>query len=138
MLKKSEDFQLALLLYRNTPPAGHTYSPAQRMLCRRTRSTFPTSDNLLNPCPCMSLSQRSMRANHVAILAWRGHPTRVCPQHQGPWLTTRAWPRLKTRVCLHHQGPRPTLGRKTTLHHLPPPRRLYWHRRHKGGMLVHA
>ena len=51
MLKKSEDFQLALLLYRNTPPAGHTYSPAQRMFCRRTRSTLPTTDNLLNPQP---------------------------------------------------------------------------------------
>ena len=51
MLKKSEDFQLALLLYRNMPPAGHTYSPAQRMLCRRTRSTLPTTDNLLNPQP---------------------------------------------------------------------------------------
>ena len=36
MLKKSEDFQLALLLYRNTPPGGHTYFPSQRMLCRRT------------------------------------------------------------------------------------------------------
>ena len=51
MLKKSEDFQLALLLYRNTPPTGHTYSPAQRMFCRRTRSTLPTTDNLLNPQP---------------------------------------------------------------------------------------
>ena len=51
MLKKSEDFQLALLLYRNMPPAGHTYSPAQRMLCHRTRSTLPTTDNLLNTQP---------------------------------------------------------------------------------------
>ena len=26
MLKKSDDFQIALLNYRNTPPKGHTYS----------------------------------------------------------------------------------------------------------------
>ena len=72
MLKKSEDFQLALLLYRNTPPAGHTYSPAQRMLCRRTRSTLPTSDNLLNPQPIdpkvvqedISAKRRASRAQY--------------------------------------------------------------------------
>lgn len=28
MLKKSSDFHIALLNYRNTPPKGHTYSPA--------------------------------------------------------------------------------------------------------------
>ena len=42
MLKKSDDLQTALLNYRNTPPKGHTYSPAQRMMSRRTRTTLPT------------------------------------------------------------------------------------------------
>ena len=32
MLKKSDDFQIALLNFRNTPPKGHTYSPAQGMV----------------------------------------------------------------------------------------------------------
>ena len=51
MLKKSDDFQIALLNYRNTPPKGHTYSPAQRMLSRRTRTSLPTPDHLLEPMP---------------------------------------------------------------------------------------
>ena len=36
MLKKASDFNLALLNYRNTPPQGHSYSPAERMMNRRT------------------------------------------------------------------------------------------------------
>ena len=49
MLKKADDFHSALLLYRNTPPQGHTYSPAQRMFLRRTRTLLPTTDHLLVP-----------------------------------------------------------------------------------------
>ncbi|XP_044182111.1 uncharacterized protein K02A2.6-like [Acropora millepora] len=49
MLKKADDFHSALLLYRNTPPRGHTYSPAQRMFLRRTRTLLPTTDHLLAP-----------------------------------------------------------------------------------------
>ena len=48
-LKKSADFQTALLNYRNTPPQGHTYSPAQRMLLRRIRTTLPTPNHLIKP-----------------------------------------------------------------------------------------
>ena len=49
MLKKANDFHSAMLIYRNTPPQGYTYSPAQRMLLRRTRTTLPTTDQLLTP-----------------------------------------------------------------------------------------
>lgn len=49
MLKKDDDFHSALLLYRNTPPRGHTYSPAQRMFLCRTRTLLPTTDHLLAP-----------------------------------------------------------------------------------------
>jgi hypothetical protein len=49
MLKKCKDFNLAMLNYRNTPPKGHTYSPAQRMLCRHSRTLLPTSNRLLAP-----------------------------------------------------------------------------------------
>ena len=38
-----------MLNYRNTPPQGHTHSPAQRMFLRRTRTTLPTTDQLLAP-----------------------------------------------------------------------------------------
>ena len=51
MLKKADDFHSALLLYRNTdtPPQGHTYSPAQCMFLRRTRTILLTTDHLLAP-----------------------------------------------------------------------------------------
>ena len=47
MLEKADDFHSAMLIYRNTPPQGHSYSPAQLMLLRRTRTTLPTTDQLL-------------------------------------------------------------------------------------------
>ncbi|CAB4033978.1 Transposon Tf2-9 poly [Paramuricea clavata] len=49
MIKKSDDFQAALLNYRNTSQRGHSYSPAQRMLCRHTRTKLPTSTKVLVP-----------------------------------------------------------------------------------------
>ena len=49
MLKKSDDFQIAFLNCRNTPPKGHTYSPAQRMVSHWTQTTLPTHDHLLEP-----------------------------------------------------------------------------------------
>ena len=38
-LRKSDDYDKKMLFYRNTPPTGHTYSPAQRMFCHRTRTS---------------------------------------------------------------------------------------------------
>ena len=48
MLKKS-DLLTGLLEHRNTPPQGMTFSPAQRFLCRRTKSSLPVSESLLRP-----------------------------------------------------------------------------------------
>ena len=47
-LAKSESLPLSMLNYRNTPPQGHTYSPAQRMFSRRTRLPLPTSPQALS------------------------------------------------------------------------------------------
>ena len=47
MLKKA-DHLTGLLDHRNTPPHGMTYSPAQRFLCRRTKSNLPISESLLS------------------------------------------------------------------------------------------
>ena len=47
MLKKS-DILTGLLDHRNTPPQGMTYSPAQRFLCRRTKSNLPISESSLS------------------------------------------------------------------------------------------
>ena len=48
MTKESgTDFYLALLNLRNTPQEGHSSSPVQRLMNRRTRTTLPTSKNLM-------------------------------------------------------------------------------------------
>ena len=44
-----EDFQLALLNWRNTPTVGLDSSPAQRLFGRRTRTLVPTASKLLKP-----------------------------------------------------------------------------------------
>ena len=59
MLKKSDEFQISLLNYRNTPPRGHTYSPAQRMVSRQTRTPLPTPDHLPEP---MSINRDTVSA----------------------------------------------------------------------------
>ena len=49
MLKRSNDFYIAFLNYRNTPQQGHSYSPAQRTMNCRTRTLLPTSRTALLP-----------------------------------------------------------------------------------------
>ena len=49
VLKRSPDIYLALLNIRNTPPRGHSFSLAQRLMGRCTRSTIPLSEQLLQP-----------------------------------------------------------------------------------------
>ncbi|KAK5866506.1 hypothetical protein PBY51_020693 [Eleginops maclovinus] len=44
-----EDPYLSMLDHRNTPTEGLKTSPAQRLLCRRTRTLLPTRDSLLQP-----------------------------------------------------------------------------------------
>ena len=78
MLKKSDDFQIALLNYRNVPPKGHTYSPAQRMVSRRTRTTLPTPDHLLEP---MSINRDIISAE---IKATRNASKAHCDKTPGP------------------------------------------------------
>ena len=46
-MKKCTDIQLALLVYRNTPQEGHSLSPAQRSMGRRTRRNIPVSPQIL-------------------------------------------------------------------------------------------
>ena len=51
ILKKSrkEDPYLALLAYRNTPPQGYNYSPAQHLMSRRLKDIIPTTHHQLTP-----------------------------------------------------------------------------------------
>jgi transposase InsO family protein len=47
LMNKSTDIYMALLHYRNTPQQGHTMSPSQRSMGRRTRNTLPVARHLL-------------------------------------------------------------------------------------------
>ncbi|XP_048586615.1 uncharacterized protein K02A2.6-like [Nematostella vectensis] len=49
ILKKSDDPYIALLEYRNTPVTGMSYSPAQLLMSRTTRSKLPVNKELLVP-----------------------------------------------------------------------------------------
>ena len=49
IIKKTDVFQAVPLNQRNTPQRGHSYSPAQRMLCRRTRTKLPTTNKVFVP-----------------------------------------------------------------------------------------
>ena len=49
ILLTAEDVDLALLSVRNTPPAGHTNSPAQRLFRRALRSNLPQLPASLEP-----------------------------------------------------------------------------------------
>ena len=49
ILLTAEEVDLALLSVRNTPPAGHTYSPAQPLFGRALRSDLPQFPALLEP-----------------------------------------------------------------------------------------
>lgn len=46
MLKKAEDFDLAMLNYCDTPPQGHSYSPALRVM---DHTTLPSLIQMLLP-----------------------------------------------------------------------------------------
>ena len=81
-LKKSTDYQSALLNYRNTPPQGHTYSPAQRMLCRRTRTTLPTPNHLIKPSPVnlAVVTQEPTLKRAASKRYYDSSPTKVHPE----------------------------------------------------------
>ena len=112
MLKKSDDFQIALLNYRNTPPKGHTYSPAQRMMSHRTRTTLPTADRLLEP---MSINRDTVSAEIKAKRnASKAHYDKTAgPEHTSINLGEFVYARPPTSK----QGNPWAYGRVTGKHH---------------------
>ena len=62
-MKNSDDWQLALLHHRNTPPQGLSLSPAQRTFGRRTRHILPATKSALSPS---SHSSRIVQAEIAA------------------------------------------------------------------------
>ena len=102
MLKKADNFQNGMLMYRNTLPQGHTYSLAQKMFLRWTRTTLPTTEQLLAPtmidfqvvetkhsrngvtAKCIMTRQRESSNEHStsAVMQY----AKPCPTHRGkPW-----------------------------------------------------
>ena len=78
LLTKSPEFtsfQLALLDYRNTPPQGHTLSPAQRSLGRRTRQLLPAPVSSLLPLSGTSelVHQEILARRQLAEAAYNKH-----------------------------------------------------------------
>ena len=65
LLKKSDEFELALLHYLNTPLKGHTLSPVQRSFGRRTHHILPVSKEALAPqCHSSCIVQAEIAAKH--------------------------------------------------------------------------
>lgn len=61
-LESSDDWQLALLNFRNTPLTGETYSPAQLLMSRRLNTRLPSGDMKLKP---KTIENRSMLNNRL-------------------------------------------------------------------------
>lgn len=78
ILLTAEDADLALLSVRNTPPAGHTYSPAQRLFGRTLRTDLPQSSATLEP--------RTTHRDTVVLehLHRKSQQKRAYDQHAGP------------------------------------------------------
>ena len=62
ILLTAEDVDLALLSVWNTPPAGHTFSPAQRLFGRVLRSDLPQLAHTLEP---FTPSHDTVVADHI-------------------------------------------------------------------------
>ena len=98
------DPYLSLLDWRNTPSEGVGYSPAQRLLCRRTRTLIPTAKNLLKPTIPKGvdrklLEQKSKQAHYYnkdtkeLPELKEGHLVRIKPlklaEKRKPWLQAK-------------------------------------------------
>ena len=70
LLKKTQqsngDYQLALLIWRNTPTEGLNSSPAQRLFGRRTRTLLPTARKLLKPKIVSTIKSKKTRQQRQA------------------------------------------------------------------------
>ena len=68
-IRAGTDPNLAILDYRNTPTAGMTSSPAQRLMSRRTKTLLPTTESLLLPKNIQLENERSELRQHQQVQA---------------------------------------------------------------------
>ena len=125
-LKKSADFQTALVNYRNTPPQGHTYSPAQRMLCRRTRTTLPIPNHLIKPSPVNPdvVTQELTLKRAASKYYYDTKPTKVHPElavgssvYAKPPPTQRSHPWIRGTIISQDTPRSYTIQTPTNQHH---------------------
>ena len=76
----SEDPYIALLNYRNTPQEGIDYSPAQRLMGRRTKTLLPTNPILLNPETVEKKKLEMQRERKQFLMSEKfSHRKHMCP-----------------------------------------------------------
>ena len=107
LLKKAissgNDFYLSLLDWRNTPTEGLDSSPAQRIFGRRTRTSLPTTSNLLKPKTPNHVREKIIKKKNKQKIYYnrgtkdlpplkKGDIVRVHPQptdNQGRWFKAK-------------------------------------------------
>ena len=82
-MKKSTDPWLAMLDYRKTPTAGHTASPAQHLMSRRTRALLQTSHKLLKPEVVKGVPASIVKKREKAKATYDRHAQSVPELKQG-------------------------------------------------------
>jgi hypothetical protein len=105
-LRKSEDYDKAMLFYRNTPPTGHTYSAAQRMFCHRTRTTLPTCDSLL-AAQSVDSDIVLKELQHKRTLSNNSYDETTGPEHMPLHVGTHVY----AKPPPHHRGDQWTYGK---------------------------
>ena len=83
LLKKARqegtDIHLAILNWRNTPTKNSGYSPSQKLHSRRTRTTIPTTNELLQPEVAKSVADEiRIRRQHTKL--WYDRTAKALPE----------------------------------------------------------
>ena len=77
--KDNADIHLAILSWRNTPTEGSKYSPSQKLHSRRTRTTIPTSKELLQPKAAKNVADEiRIRRQHTKL--WYDRTAKALPE----------------------------------------------------------
>jgi len=77
--KDDTNIHLAILNWRNTPTEGSKYSPSQKLHSRRTRTTIPTTNELLQPEVAKNVSDEiCIRCQHTKL--WYDRTAKALPE----------------------------------------------------------
>ncbi|CAB4002183.1 Hypothetical predicted protein [Paramuricea clavata] len=112
------NLEMAEQRQRNTPQRGHSYSPAQRMLCRHTRTKFPTPNKVLVP-RMINRTTIQEELEHKRSTSKTYYDRAVGPQHDtlrpGQYAYARPPPQQRRKPWIHGQITREEPSRSYTL-----------------------